>query len=193
MVLSPSLTYLFPLSALDVTGGRIHSPRFYSSGEFSGMFKCPSGNSSGLLTSFYLSSREGYQVNGKAAQDEIDFEWVGNEKRYVQTNYYVNGEGGKEIWIDLHFDCSEKFHRYAIRYSPTEIIWLIDGIVRRSVSSKKTTSPYPTKPMFLYASVWDASGVANGSWTGEWSGQGAPYVAQYQKIRISPLWELRNP
>lgn len=41
---------------------------------------------SGIVTGFYLSSDE-----GDKKMDEIDFEFVANNKTYVQTNYFVSG------------------------------------------------------------------------------------------------------
>jgi len=47
---------------------------------------CCSRTCSGIISTFYLSSLE-----GSDPKDEIDFEFVANEKYYVQTNYFANG------------------------------------------------------------------------------------------------------
>jgi|UniRef100_A0A804NSY2 beta-glucanase (GH16 family) len=57
----------------------------------------------------HLSSLE-----GSADPDEIDFEFLGHDKRAVQTNYYVGGNGGREQIHALPFDSSDGFHHYAI-------------------------------------------------------------------------------
>lgn len=103
-------------------GGRFRSLQRYAVGSFTGSFRCAPGDTSGLLSSLYLSSLEGSRV-----QDEIDFEWLGHNKNIVQTNFYVNGTGGHETWVDLGFDCSESFHTYTITYNTDEI-----RLVRRS-------------------------------------------------------------
>uniref|UniRef100_A0A0A9G3G4 Uncharacterized protein n=1 Tax=Arundo donax TaxID=35708 RepID=A0A0A9G3G4_ARUDO len=38
--------------------------------------------------------------------------------------------------------------------------------------------------MFLYASVWDASHIDEGRWTGTYHGRDAPYVCSYRDIRV---------
>ncbi|GJP36866.1 hypothetical protein CLOM_g21332 [Closterium sp. NIES-68] len=66
---------------------RVRSSSRYGTGTtFSGDVMIPSGETSGIVSSFYLSSLE-----GSTTQDEIDFEWLGKNNMQVQTNYYVNG------------------------------------------------------------------------------------------------------
>ncbi|KAJ7569310.1 hypothetical protein O6H91_01G071900 [Diphasiastrum complanatum] len=93
-------------------GGRFRSIARYPSGTFTSKVKCAAGDTSGLLTSIYLSSLEGSPI-----QDEIDFEWLGNKKTVVQTNFYVTGTGGHEVIIDLGFDCSQSYHTYTIAFN----------------------------------------------------------------------------
>uniref|UniRef100_A0A0A9EU97 Uncharacterized protein n=1 Tax=Arundo donax TaxID=35708 RepID=A0A0A9EU97_ARUDO len=38
--------------------------------------------------------------------------------------------------------------------------------------------------MFLYASVWDASHIDEGRWTGTYHGGDAPYVCSYRDVRV---------
>jgi hypothetical protein len=38
--------------------------------------------------------------------------------------------------------------------------------------------------MFLYASLWDASGIDEGRWTGTYHGRDAPYVCSYRDVRM---------
>jgi hypothetical protein len=38
--------------------------------------------------------------------------------------------------------------------------------------------------MFLYASLWDASGIDEGRWTGTYHGRDAPYVCSYRDVRV---------
>lgn len=163
-------------------GGRIRSLTNYASGRFKGNIKCPEGETSGLLTSMYVSSCE-----GSKHQDEIDFEFLGDNKRIVQTNFYVNGIGGHEQWVELDFDCSQAFHSYAIHYSKHKIQWFVDQRLVRTVlreQQMEQQKPYPAKKVFLYASVWNASWVNNGLWTGKWRGSGLPYVAKFNDITI---------
>lgn len=42
----------------------------------------------------------------------------------------------------------------------------------------------PRKPMFLYASVLDASYIDGGSWTGSYVGFDAPYICLYKNVHV---------
>ncbi|KAK6942077.1 Glycoside hydrolase family 16 [Dillenia turbinata] len=79
---------------------------------------------------------------------------------------------------DLGFDCSDGFHEYAIKWDPNWIEWWIDGkMIKRVVMVEN--EGFHEKPMFLYASVWDASYIDDARWTGPYIGCNAPYVCEY--------------
>ncbi|WOL10025.1 xyloglucan endotransglucosylase/hydrolase protein 31 [Canna indica] len=159
-------------------GSRWRSPRRFLYGTFGARIRCPAGNTSGLNFNMYLSSLE-----GDKSQDEIDFEFLGKDLTSVQTNFYTTGTGGREAIHPLGFDASKDFHEYLIRWNPAEIEWLVDGkTLRREVRAEG--QPWPEKPMFLYSSVWDASCIDKGRWTGSYVGCDAPYVCSYKDVRV---------
>ncbi|KAI4354978.1 hypothetical protein L6164_003797 [Bauhinia variegata] len=159
-------------------GARWRTTTRFLYGTFSAQIQCPKGNTDGLNFNIYLSSLE-----GDKSQDEIDFEFLGKEKNIVQTNYYTTGTGNREKNHPLGFDCSNGFHEYVIKWSADSIEWLIDGkLVRKE--EKKDLEDFPQKPMFLYASIWDASYIDEGRWTGKYNGCDAPYVCLYKDIRV---------
>ncbi|KAG0604320.1 hypothetical protein M758_10G162300 [Ceratodon purpureus] len=164
-------------------GGRVRSLHSYSSGRFSASIKCAEGDTSGLLTSFYISSGE-----GTTTQDEIDFEFLGDNKQIVQTNFYVNGTSANEQWVELDYDCSSGFHTYTIEYSESQIQWFVDSRLVRTVVKEDQVAKslaYPHKKMFLYSSVWNASFVNDGGWTGKWHGMGElPFVAKFKDVTM---------
>jgi len=43
---------------------------------------------------------------------------------------------------------------------------------------------FPEKAMYLYASIWDASCIAEGEWTGKYCGADVPYVCHYKDIHV---------
>eukprot|EP00475_Leptophrys_vorax_P002802 TRINITY_DN11580_c0_g1_i1.p2 TRINITY_DN11580_c0_g1~~TRINITY_DN11580_c0_g1_i1.p2 ORF type:complete len:569 (-),score=14.21 TRINITY_DN11580_c0_g1_i1:1868-3499(-) len=159
-------------------GGRFHSTLRYFSGTFTALYQCPTGNASGLVSAFYLSSEEGSRT-----QDEIDFEFLGKNHRAVQTNFYVNGAGGREVLVPLPYDCSDGFHNYTLVWNKMAIKWYVDSRLVREVQSS-TVDAFPVKPMFAYGSIWNASSIINGGWSGVYSGVDAPYYAQYKDVRI---------
>lgn len=51
----------------------------------------------------------------------------------------------------------------------------MDGeVVRRE--ERKEGEGFPEKAMFLYASIWNASGISDGKWCGKYCGADEPYV-----------------
>lgn len=159
-------------------GARWRTTSRFRYGTFSALIQCPGGNTSGLNFNLYLSSLE-----GDKSQDEIDFEFLGKDKTIVQTNYYTTGTGNREQIHDLGFDCSDGFHEYVIKWDKEYIEWVIDGKLVRRVE-RKEGEDFPDKPMFLYASVWDASYIDNARWTGPYVGCDAPYVCLYKDIHV---------
>ncbi|KAL6649087.1 hypothetical protein ACP70R_013311 [Stipagrostis hirtigluma subsp. patula] len=152
--------------------------RFLPGSAVAATIRAPAGDTAGLNYNLYLSSLE-----GSRDQDEIDFEFLGCDKRAVQTNYYVAGDGGREQIHALPFDSSDGFHHYAISWGADAIEWRVDGeLIRRE--ERRDGEPWPEKPMFLYASVWDASHIAEGRWTGTYHGRDAPYVCSYRDVRV---------
>ncbi|CAI5500965.1 unnamed protein product [Closterium sp. Naga37s-1] len=172
-------------------GSRFRSSLPNSFGFFSVDYRCPQGKGSGLVSSFYLSSQEGSKV-----QDEIDFEWLGKNNTVVQTNFYVRGVGGNEKLVTLGHDCSAAFHNYALYWTNKQLIWYIDFVPVRVLLNTTAIdgAPYPSKPSFLYASVWDASGICNGCWAGNRDPGTATdptwqVFAEYRNMTVrSPLW-----
>ncbi|KAE9445794.1 hypothetical protein C3L33_22309, partial [Rhododendron williamsianum] len=103
--------------------------------------------------------------------------------RWRSTTRFHYGTGNREEIHDLGFDCSDGFHEYVIKWYPHVIEWLIDGTLLRK-DTKKDGEGFPEKPMFLYASVWDASYIDEGRWTGPYVGCDAPYVCHYKDVVV---------
>ncbi|CAM0870417.1 unnamed protein product [Alopecurus aequalis] len=160
--------------------------RFLPGGAVAAAVRAPAGDTAGLNYNLYLSSLE-----GSPDMDEIDFEFLGGDKRAVQTNFYVAGGGGREMVHGLPFDSSDGFHHYAVAWGGEAIEWRVDGeVVRRE--ERREGEPWPEKAMFLYASVWDASGVDEGRWTGTYHGRDAPYVCSYRDVRVPVALSLEE-
>jgi len=83
--------------------------------------------------------------------DEIDFELLSNKPDAVQTNIYGNeplGDGHVQF-IPYQTGALTDFHNYEIKWTPTQVSWLIDGKLVRT-----TTDHIPTGPMQLYFNIW---------------------------------------
>ncbi|CAM8884422.1 unnamed protein product [Rhodiola kirilowii] len=155
------------------TGAGLASENKFYYGFFSAAMKLPAGYTSGVVVAFYLSNSDVYPHN----HDEIDFELLGHEngRRWaLQTNMYGNGSvsTGREEKFYLWFDPTLDYHHYSIIWNKNHIVFLVDDIpVREAVYSPKFASAYPSKPMSVYATIWDGS---------EWATSGGKYPVDYK-------------
>ncbi|XP_059289997.1 xyloglucan endotransglucosylase/hydrolase protein 3-like [Lycium ferocissimum] len=140
--------------------------------------KIPNKKTNGVITTFYLISDD--QARG-VNHDEIDFEFVGTEGN-LQTNLFANDMGGREEVYQLPFDPSEDYHTYQILYSPYRIVFFVDNIPVRSFENNKMKGiNFPTRPMWIEASIWYSQSV----WAGDINWNEEPFIAYYQDFDIS--------
>ncbi|KAF8654922.1 hypothetical protein HU200_061351 [Digitaria exilis] len=159
------------------SGAGFNSTQKYLFGEFTVEMKLVPGNSAGTVTSFYLTSGEGDD------HDEIDMEFMGNSTNaptVLNTNVWASGDGKKEHQFYLWFDPSADFHKYAIIWNPTNIIFRVDDVTVR-VFRRYDDLPYPTsRPMAVHATLWDGSywATEKGKVPIDWSA--GPFVVSYR-------------
>ncbi|WCJ38406.1 Xyloglucan endotransglucosylase/hydrolase [Euphorbia peplus] len=157
--------------ALDkFSGSGLASKSKYYYGFFSAAIKLPAGLSSGVVVAFYMSNADTNPHN----HDEIDIELLGHDQRndwVLQTNVYANGSvrTGREEKFYLWFDPTQDHHYYSILWNSHHILFLVDNIPVREF--KQNPTAYPTKPMSLYATIWDGS---------EWATHGGKYAVNYK-------------
>ncbi|KGN46889.2 xyloglucan endotransglucosylase/hydrolase protein 31 [Cucumis sativus] len=174
---------------LDSTSGSgFKSLQSYLSGYFGVAVKLQSGYTAGVITSFYLSNNQYFPGN----HDEIDLEFLGTTpgKPYtLQTNVFIRGSGdgniiGREVKFHLWFDPTQNFHHYAIRWTPSDIIFLVDDVPIRRYT-RKNDATFPVRPLWVYGSIWDASQWAteDGKYKADYRYQ--PFVSKYQEFKIS--------
>ncbi|GLJ44622.1 hypothetical protein SUGI_0937870 [Cryptomeria japonica] len=130
-------------------GSGFKSKEAYMYGFFNAAVKLQAGYTAWIITSFYLSNNQVYQ----GWHDEIDMEFLGTipgEPYKLQTN---------------------DFHSYSFLWTPSQILFLVDGIpIRRFPKTESLGVIYPSKPMSVYATIWDAS---------SWATDGGRYKANY--------------
>jgi GR25 family glycosyltransferase involved in LPS biosynthesis len=125
----------------------------YLFGRFEAIIKA--SNVSGVVTGFFL--------HRDSPRQEIDIEIAGNRTDRLLVNVFYNpgGEGAKfdygyrgaASYIDLGFDASESYHRFAIEWEPCEIRWFVDNrLIHRRVDWDPT--PIPHLPMALHVNAW---------------------------------------
>ncbi|GJM90873.1 hypothetical protein PR202_ga07194 [Eleusine coracana subsp. coracana] len=165
------------------SGSMIRSKRQFVYGTVSTMIQLAPGDSAGTVTTYYTSSLGDNQ-------DEIDFEFLGNETGQpytIHTNVYVNGVGNKEMQFKPWFDPTADYHNYTISWTPCMIVWYIDGTPIRVFRNYQASHGvvFPTsQPMYVYSSIWAAEDWATqgGRVKTDWSK--APFVANYHGINL---------
>ncbi|KAJ7942826.1 Xyloglucan endotransglucosylase/hydrolase [Quillaja saponaria] len=168
----------------DRTGSGFVSQDLYLHGYFSASIKLPADYTAGVVVAFYMSNGDMFEKN----HDEIDFEFLGNIRGKdwrIQTNVYGNGSTsiGREERYGLWFDPAEDFHQYSILWSDSKIIFYVDHVPIREV--KRTESmggDFPSKPMTLYATIWDASNWATNGGKYRVNYKYAPYIAEFSDL-----------
>ncbi|KAF6148594.1 hypothetical protein GIB67_042553 [Kingdonia uniflora] len=179
------------------TGSGFISSDLYKYGLFSAKMKLPSEYTAGVVVAFYTSNGDVFEKT----HDELDFEFLGNiygkEWRF-QTNVYGNGSTnrGREERYTLWFDPTKEFHRYSILWTANNIIFYVDEVpIREVVRSDAMGGDYPSKPMSLYATIWDASSWATSGGKYKVNYKYAPFVSEYtdlllQGCSVHPIQQL---
>ncbi|KAG8076643.1 hypothetical protein GUJ93_ZPchr0006g40766 [Zizania palustris] len=166
----------------------------YQHGFFSASIKLPSDYTAGVVVAFYVSNGDVFEKR----HDELDFEFLGNIRGKpwrVQTNMYGNGSvsRGREERYVLPFDPTTEFHRYSILWTRAAVVFFVDDVPVREVRrSAAMAGDFPSKPMFLYATVWDASTWATSGGRYSVNYRYGPFVASFTDLallgcRVDPI------
>ncbi|KAK4127232.1 glycoside hydrolase family 16 protein [Parathielavia appendiculata] len=138
----------------------------------------------GVVTSFVLQSDD---------LDEIDWEWLGGDNARVQTNFFSKGcvETYDRGGFSPVADPVNQFHTYTIKWTPTQLDWIIDGTVVRTLMNTgvQGCAGYPQSPMQIKLGTWVAGRKNAPQGTIEWAGgvtdfTDAPFEGYYQSLRI---------
>ncbi|GMH20410.1 hypothetical protein Nepgr_022251 [Nepenthes gracilis] len=156
------------------SGSGFRSKLEYFTGFFGMRLKLPP-KSAGVATTYYFISNAPRGV----LHEELDFEFLGD--KILQTNIFINGVGKREQRIRFWFDPTADFHTYKILRNPHIIVYFVDDIpIRVFKNSTKYGLPYPSQPMHIEATMWNAEGWAGGPVN--WSN--GPFKAQYEGFGI---------
>ncbi|KAG6521257.1 hypothetical protein ZIOFF_018368 [Zingiber officinale] len=130
--------------------------------------------------------------------DELDFEFLGNveDKDWrIQTNIYGNGSTarGREERYLVPFDPTEEAHSYSILWTPDYIIFYIDEVpIREVVRTEAMGGDFPSKPMSVYATIWDGSSWATAYGRIKINYEYEPFVSEFADLvlhgcRVDPV------
>uniref|UniRef100_A0ACD5TLV0 Uncharacterized protein n=1 Tax=Avena sativa TaxID=4498 RepID=A0ACD5TLV0_AVESA len=170
------------------TGSGFVSKAAYRHGFFSASIKLPGDYTAGVVVAFYLSNWDEYPKN----HDELDFELLGNRRGHgwrVQTNMYGNGSTarGREERYLLPVDATvAASHRYAIAWTPNNVVFYLDGVpIREVVRVPSMGGDFPSKPMSVYATIWDGSNWATDGGKYKVDYAYAPFAAEFSDLVLS--------
>jgi GR25 family glycosyltransferase involved in LPS biosynthesis len=146
------------LGVRDYSAASICSRDLYLFGKFEATIRA--SNVPGVVTGFFL--------HRNSPRQEIDVEIAGNRPDRLVVNVFYNpgGDGatfdygyrGAPSYIELGFDASKSSHRFAIEWSPCEILWWVDDhLVHRRVMWDPT--PIPHLPMALHVNSWPSRSI----------------------------------
>lgn len=152
----------------------------YTYGRFETVMKA--AKASGLITAFFLYRFDPWQ--------EIDAEILGKDPTRLLINVYYNpgnegdlynyGMRGTPVLVDLGFDASEDFHRYAIEWEADEIRWFVDDRLIHVRRDGRPT-PIPHLPMRLHLNVWP---ICSEELAGPFTGKELPVSADIKSVAI---------
>ncbi|OZF01000.1 glycoside hydrolase [Rhodococcus sp. 15-1154-1] len=169
-----------------------NGPRPYQSGAFKtidsfcyGQFEVEikAAAGPGLVTGFFL--------HRDTPRQEIDIELTGDDPQRMLINVYFNpgddgtamgfGYRGSPFRVDLGFDATAEFHRYAIDWRPDRITWLVDG---KAVHERRSwdPTPIPHLKMQLHGNLW---APRSSELAGHIDGSALPAAAVFRNLTVS--------
>ncbi|MCO5594596.1 hypothetical protein L7F22_048629 [Adiantum nelumboides] len=165
-----------------ITGSGVKSKKDYLFAKIDMQMKLIQGDSTGTVTSYYLSS-------STPNKDGLQFDFLGNEigePYIVQTNIFVNGVGGREQRIHLWFDPTADFHTYTIFWTPGLVQFLVDEKPIR-VFKKINGLPFLDKqPMQVYSSIWNGDNWATRGGLAKINWAHGPFFTSYRNFVVKP-------
>jgi len=140
------------------------------------------------------------------ALDEIDWEFLGNKKSEVLTNYYGKGnttQGGRGSDFTMATSPQDEWHNYTIDWTKERIQWWLDGKMLRELLPAEASvgvngSNYPTTPMNVRLGMW-AAGDPKKNELGviEWAGgetnfDEGPFTMKVQTVYVQDYTDAKE-
>jgi len=125
--------------------------------------------------------------------DEIDWEFLGGNTAQVETNYF--GKGNTTVYDRaIYYPIAtpqDTFHTYAIDWTSSQIQWIIDGTVVRTLAYADANggSNFPQTPMVLKLGNWAGGADGEPEGTIEWAGG----KTDFSKSPFTMCTSLSNP
>jgi len=125
--------------------------------------------------------------------DEIDWELMGGNNSYVETNYYGKGNQSERNALYYPIQTPEQiFHNYTVHWTAERLDWYIDGQVVRTLlyDDAEGGNSYPQTPMRFKMGIWAGGDPKMPPGTIAWAGgetdySKAPFTMTIKSVRIS--------
>lgn len=140
------------------------------------------GAGSGMVSAFFTYIGKPYGAD--LPHDEIDFEFLGKDRKAVDLNYFVNGDGSHGHKEAFEFDVTETTNRYAFEWLPDRLRWFANGKLIREVKGSPA-QPLPSHPGKIFLSIWAGQGKNMEGWLGPLQYPGAPVTASYDFVAFT--------
>ncbi len=139
----------------------------------------------GIISSMVLESDD---------LDEVDWEFMGGNDSYVETNYFGKGNTTsytRAIYYPVSA-VSQDFHNYTLDWSAEKIDWYVDGTIVRTLEYADADGghDFPQTPMNLRLGIWAGGDPSEPNGTIEWAGgktdfSKAPFTMTVKSVRVS--------
>ena len=139
----------------------------------------------GIISSIVLESDD---------LDEVDWELMGGNDSFVETNYF--GKGNTTSYTRANYypiaTPQQDFHNYTTDWSAEKIDWYIDGKIVRTLKNEDADGGknFPQTPMNLRIGIWAGGDPKNPNGTIEWAGgvtdyTKGPFTMAVKSVRVS--------
>lgn len=139
----------------------------------------------GIISSMVLESND---------LDEVDWEFMGGNDSFVETNYFGKGNTTsftRAIYYPVQ-STQEDFHNYTLDWSAEKIDWYVDGSIVRTLEYADANGgdDFPQTPMNLRLGIWAGGDPSEPNGTIEWAGgvadyNKAPFTMTVKSVRVS--------
>jgi hypothetical protein len=126
--------------------------------------------------------------------DEVDWEWIGGNDSYVQTNYFGKGNTtsyDRAVWHPVS-DPQNTWHNYTVDWTPEKLEWFIDGESIRVLNYADANggANFPQTPCDVRLGIWAGGDPKEPNGTIEWAGgetnyDEVPFTMTVKSVRVS--------
>ncbi|EXJ81283.1 murein transglycosylase [Capronia epimyces CBS 606.96] len=127
--------------------------------------------------------------------DEVDWEWIGGNNSYVQTNYFGKGNTtsyDRAVWHPVSTP-QDQWHNYTVDWTHEKLEWFIDGQSIRVLKAEDANggSNFPQTPCHVLLGIWAGGDpTKNAEGTVEWAGgktnyDDGPFTMAVQSVRVT--------